>query len=322
MPKSFGGAVVARSVAGAVTMLLLAAPAAHAQFERGQVSGVVKDSTGGVMPGVTVTATNLQTQTLRSTVTDATGYYTFPNLQPGRYDVSAELQGFKKSVQSNVQLDAAGSLVLDLTLETGNMTEAITVTAETTPLQSDVAVRKTVEAKDIEQMALNGRNPIGVAGLKAGVIGGSFNNYGFNNLGNGGYNINGSRDSDNNITIDGATAIRTRSSGNIIGIQNVDAVQEVQVLTANYMPEFGRASGGQIRMVTKSGSNRYSGSASFFYRDDSLQANSWSRNRSTNSIENSGPAPFDYKQYGYRLAVRCRCRCSRTSCSSSARRSG
>ena len=120
-------------------------------------------------------------------------------------------------------------------------------------------------------MALNGRNPIGVAGLKAGVIGGSFNNYGFNNLGNGGYNINGSRSDENNITIDGATAIRTRSSGNIIGIQNVDAVQEVQVLTANYMPEFGRASGGQIRMVTKSGSNRYSGSGSFFFRDDKLQ---------------------------------------------------
>ena len=213
--------------------------------------------------------------------------------------MTAELEGFKKHVESNVQLDAAGSLTKELTLETGNVTEAITVTAESTPLQSDVAVRKTVEAKDIEQMALNGRNPIGVAGLKAGVIGGSFNNYGFNNLGNGGYNINGSRDTDNNITIDGATAIRTRASGNIIGIQNVDAVQEVQVLTANYLPEFGRASGGQIRMVTKSGSNRYSGSGSFFYRDDSLQANSWSRNRSTNSLENSGPAPFDYKQYGY-----------------------
>ena len=73
----------------------------------------------------------------------------------------------------------------------------------------------------------------------------------------------------------------------------------MQVLTANYMPEYGRASGGQIRIVTKSGSSRYSGSASFFYRDDSLQANSWSRNRSPNSLENSGPAPFDYKQYGY-----------------------
>ena len=99
--------------------------------------------------------------------------------------------------------------------------------------------------------------------------------------------------------MDGAIAIRTRSAGTIIGVQNVDAIQEVQVLTANYMPEYGRASGGQIRFVTKSGSNRYSGSASFFYRDDKLQANTWARNRSPNAIENSGPAPFDYKQYGY-----------------------
>ena len=285
--------------ASAILMLVLVAPAAHAQFERGQISGVVKDATGAVLPGVTVTATNLQTRVPRSVVTDGTGFYTFPNLQPGRYELTAELEGFKKHVQSDVQLDAAGSLVLEFELETGALTEAITVTAESTPLQSDVAVRKTVESKDIEQMALNGRNPIGVAGLKAGVLGGSFNNYGFNNLGNGNFNINGSRPEENNITIDGATAIRTRSSGNIIGIQNVDAVQEVQVLTANYMPEFGRASGGQIRMVTKSGSNRYSGSASYYYRDDSLQANSWARNRSTNPAENSGPAPFDYKQYGY-----------------------
>ena len=153
---------------------------------------------------------------------------------------------------------------MDLALETGNITEIVTVTAESPLLQTDVAVRKTVEAKDIELLSFQGRNPIGVAGLKAGVNGGNFNTRGFGDLGNGGYNINGSRSDENNITIDGATAIRTRSSGNIIGIQNVDAIQEVQVLTANYMPEYGRSSGGQIRFVTKSGSNSFTGSSSFF----------------------------------------------------------
>ena len=113
--------------------------------------------------------------------------------------------------------------------------------------------------------------------------------------------MNGSRADENTISVDGAIAIRTRSAGTIIGVQNVDAIQEVQVLTANYMPEYGRASGGQIRFITKSGSSRYSGSASFFYRDDKLQANTWARNRSPNAIENSGPAPFDYKQYGWSL---------------------
>ena len=86
----------------------------------------------------------------------------------------------------------------------------------------------------------------------------------------------------------------------MIGVQNVDTIQEVQVLTANYMPEYGRASGGQIRFVTKSGSNRYSGNASYFCRDDSLQANTWARNQSTErGRELAVPAPFDYKQYGY-----------------------
>jgi Carboxypeptidase regulatory-like domain len=285
--------------ASLVVSMLGFASTATAQFDRGSISGTIKDASGGVVPGVTVTATSVQTQTPTVAVTDATGFYTFPNLRPGQYVVNAELEGFKKIVRENLQLDAGGALTIDFALETGAITEQVTVTAETPLLQSDVAIRKVVDAKDIEQLSFSGRNPIGVASLKAGVVGGSFNTRGFADLGNGGFNINGSRSDENNITVDGATAIRTRSSGAIIGIQNVDAIQEVQVLTANYMPEFGRSSGGQIRFVTKSGSNRFSGSASFFYQDDSLNANSWSRNRSTNPVENSGPAPFDQKQYGY-----------------------
>jgi hypothetical protein len=261
-------------------LLCITAVTAHAQFERSQISGVVKDDTGGVIPGVTVTALNRQNGANATAVTDASGFYTLPNLLPGRYDVTAELQGFKKVTQSNLQLDAAAQIRVDLTLSTGTVTEQVTVTAEATQLQRDTALRKTVESKDIEQLSFSGRNPIGVAGLKAGVTGGSFNNYGFSDLGNGNFNINGSRADENTMKVDGTTAIRTRSSGASIGIQNVDAIQEVQVLTGNYMPEFGRASGGQVRFITKSGSNRFTGNASYFYRDDSLQANTWTRNKS------------------------------------------
>ena len=270
-----------------------------AQLDRGQVAGFVKDQSGGVIPGATVVATSTQTGLGRTVITDERGYFVFPSLPPGQYDLSVELQGFRKWVKSGITLDASANIAVDATLETGAISETVTVIAKSTPLQTDVAVRQTVEAKDIELLSFSGRNPIGVVGLKAGVMGGAFNSRTFNDLGNGTFNINGSRADENTISIDGAIAVRTRSSGNIIGIQNVDAVQEVQVLTANYMPEFGRASGGQIRFVTKSGSNRYTGSASFFLRDDSLQANTWARNRSTNPAENSGPAPFNYKQYGY-----------------------
>ena len=288
------------TVALATCALLVAAPRpAAAQFDRGTLSGTVTDQQGAVVPGVTITVTNQATQQSRSTVTDGSGFYTVPLLEPSRYDISAELDGFKKVSRQNVQLDAGASITLAFALEAGAMTEVVTVTAEAAPLQTDVTVRKTIEAKDMELLSFSGRNPIGVAGLKAGVSGGAFNSRGFNDLGNGGFNINGSRADENNITVDGATAIRTRSSGAIIGIQNVDAIQEVQVLTANYLPEYGRSSGGQIRFVTKSGSNRYAGSTSFFLRDESLQANSWGRNRNPDPAQNSGPAPFDYKQYGY-----------------------
>jgi hypothetical protein len=288
-----------RGLTALFLFVALAATPAFAQSDRGQITGFVKDQSGGVIPGATVTATNTQTQQQRISVTDPTGYYVLPALPPGVYDVSIELDGFKKWTRTGVILDAASSASLQVTLETGTISESITVTAEATPLQTDVTVRKTIEAKDIELMAFSGRNPIGVVGLKAGVMGGAFNSRGFDDLGNGGFNINGSRADENTISIDGAVGVRTRSTGTIIGVQNVDAVQEVQVLTANYMPEYGRASGGQIRFVTKSGSSRYSGSASMFYRDESLQANTWTRNRSTNPIENQGPSPFDYKQYGY-----------------------
>src|SRR5437867_3172458 len=288
-----------RNVVWALALLVGSVAPALAQFDRGSISGTIKDQQGGVMPGVTVTVTNQQTRQTQSTVTDGTGFYTFPNLLPGQYDVLAELQGFKKANRSSITLDATGKQTIDFALQTGTISEEVTVTGYSPVLQTDVTVRKTVEAKDIEQLAFAGRNPIGVVSLKAGVMGGNFNSRGFSDLGNGGFNINGSRADENNITIDGATAIRTRSSGAIVGIQNVDAIQEVQVLTANYLPEFGRASGGQIRFVTKSGSNRYSGSGSYFLRSDKLQANTWSRNRSPNAIENSGPAPFDYKQPGY-----------------------
>ena len=282
-------------------VMVLASPAA-AQFDRGTISGVVKDQSGGVVPGATVTAKSLATQEVQTAVTDAGGYYTMTTLRPGRYDVSAELDGFKKASRTGVTLDAGAAIGVEFVLEPGNLAETVTVVAQSTPIQTDVAIRKTVEAKDIELLSFSGRNPIGVPALKPGVVGGNFNNAGFAAFSNGGFNMNGSRADENTITVDGAIAIRTRSAGTIIGVQNVDAIQEVQVLTANYLPEYGRASGGQIRFITKSGSSRYSGSASYFYRDDKLQANTWARNRSPNAIENSGPAPFNYKQY--RLVVR------------------
>jgi hypothetical protein len=141
-----GSQRVCRDLISALVLVLTCATAAYAQFDRGTISGTIKDPQGGVVPGVTVVVTNAQNQQTRTTVTDGSGFYTFANLQSGRYDIGAELQGFKKINRTGVQLDAAASLTLDFALETGALTEEVTVTSEASLLQTDVAVRKTVEA--------------------------------------------------------------------------------------------------------------------------------------------------------------------------------
>ena len=156
----------------------------------------------------------------------------------------------------------------------------MTVVAESSTLQTNTGqMSKTIESKQIQDLMLNGRNPINLALLKPGVRGGAFNNFQPDSLTNGGFDINGSRADENLITIDGAIAIRTRSAGAIIGTLNVDTVQEIQVLTASYLPEYGRSSGGQIRFVTKSGGRDFHGDIFGFFRDEGLDANSWTRNR-------------------------------------------
>ena len=148
---------------------------------------------------------------------------------------------------------------LDFTLETGALTEEVTVTAESVDA-ADATSRcaRRSRRRTSSMLSFSGRNPIGVPALKAGVIGGSFNNAGFIVADQRRLQHQRRPRQTRTHHVDGAVAIRTRSSGAMIGVQNADAVQEVQVLTANYMPEYGRASGGQIRFVTKSGSNRYS----------------------------------------------------------------
>ena len=173
---------------------------AAAQFDRGQISGTVKDAQGAVVPGATVTVTNTQTAITQTTVTDSSGFYTVPNLAPGslrRQPPSSKAS--RKPSAPSVQLDAASAQTIEFALATGALTESVTVTAEASALQTDTGLRKTIESKDIEQLSFSGRNPIGVVGLKPGVIGGNFNNYGFSDLGNGGFTINGSRSDENNI---------------------------------------------------------------------------------------------------------------------------
>ena len=256
--------------------------AIYAQFDSGQISGFVRDPSQSVVAGASVTVTNEGNGAKQRVVTNSSGYYVAPNLFVGSYSVEVEAPGFKKSVQSGIQLSAAAKLSIDIELTVGAVTDSVQVSADAALVQTETAtVGRTVETKQIENLTMNGRNPIYLALLKPGVIGGSIGTFDPDSVSNGGFSINGARADEYLVTVDGAVATRTRSSGSMLGAQDVDTVEEVQILTANFNAEYGRSSGGQIRFVTKSGTTAFHGDLVENFRNSALDSNTWTRNHAT-----------------------------------------
>jgi hypothetical protein len=288
----------------AQTLVIVAAfsTAAYAQFDSGQISGFVRDPQQGALPGATVTATNEATSNARTTVTNSSGLYVFPEVPVGTYTISIELSGFKKLVRSGIRLTAASQIAVDAQLELGSLEETVTVTAGQSFVQTTTAqVARTIEARQIQELTLNGRNPIYLASLKPGVRGGTIGTFDPDSVSNGSFSINGARADEYLVTIDGAVATRTRSSGSMLGAQDAETVEEVQVLTANYRAEYGRSSAGQIRFVTKSGTQQFHGDGIENYRNEALDANQWQRNNSGNPRLSNGPDPYSFNQWGFHL---------------------
>ncbi len=280
-------------------LLLLCALVLVAQSDNSSISGVIKDPSGSVVANAKVSLRNEDTSFERQTTTNETGFYTVTNIAPGYYTVTVEASGFKKTSRSRNKLDAGLPIAVNMELTVGQVTETINVEASAAQLNTESAtVGKTVEQKQIQNLTLNGRNPLFLALLKPGVRGGALSGFSFG-LTNGGFAMNGGRSQDSLITFDGAVGVRTRANGTSIGTADLDTVQEVQILTANYSAEYGRSAAGQIRMVTRSGSKDFHGSAYEYIRNSALDANSWARNRST--VTNFA-APFRYNQYGYNIS--------------------
>ena len=278
-----------------VLLAISLSPSLVAQTDFSQLSGIVRDSSGAVVMGAQVLVRNESTALERRATTTESGYYVAPNIPPGTYSISVDSPGFKHFVATGKKVDASISASLDVVLELGAVSEVVEVLASSAALQTDTAVvGRTVETQQIQNLMLNGRNGIRLALLKAGVSSGdSLASFGFG-LSSGGYSINGSRAQDNLITMDGAVATRTRANGTSIGVADVDTLAEVQVLTANFNAEYGRSGGGQIRMVTKSGTNELHGAAYDYFRNDKLDANTWARNRAGQDRET-----LRYNQFGY-----------------------
>ncbi len=266
-----------------LTGLLFSIAVATAQTETGSIGGFVKDPSGGVVPKAKVTLTNEGTGAVQTLTTDNAGYYVAPDLPPGVYTMSAEAPGFKRLESAHNRLAPNSALSLNADLAVGATTEKVEVTATASVLQTDsAAVQAEVSGDVVSMQELNGRNPLFAAGLLPGMRGSA--TMGDFNYAEGvtePFNVNGTRQQDTLVTLDGAPANRTRANGQIIGVPNVDAVEEIQVLASDYAPEYGRASGGQIRVITKSGTKDFHGSLYEYFRNSDLNANTWTRNLST-----------------------------------------
>ena len=278
-------------------LLFLCASLAFGQSDLGSISGYVKDPTGATVPNAKVTVTN-PTGLTRSTTTNESGFYTITNIPPAIYKLTVEAPGFKKFESSNNKLDPSASLGVDANLTVGAATESVEVSASASVLQTESAtVQNNVTRQQVDALELNGRNPINMAALVPGANGGNMSglNFGF---GQGPGSFNGSRNPENLITYDGAPATRTRSNGTSLGAADVDSVQEIQILTADYSAEYGRTSGAQIRILTRSGSQEFHGALYEYLRNDAFNANTWQRNLNTST--NFVP-PFRYNQFGYNV---------------------
>ena len=288
-----------RRVGFACLTLMLLTGLVFAQSDNASISGIVKDPTGASVANARVTIRNEGTGFERIVNSNESGFYTVTNLPPGYYTVIVEMAGFKSSTKTRNKLEAALPLQVNAELAVGALSESVTVEANVAQLNTESAtVGKTVEQVQIQNLTLNGRNPMFLAMLKPGVRRGSALSGFSYGLDSGGLTINGGRSQDSLITFDGAVGIRTRANGTAIGTADLDTVQEVQVLTANYSAEYGRSSAGQIRMVTKSGTKNFHGTFYEYFRNSAIDANSWSRNRvdSTNFV-----APLKFNQFGYNI---------------------
>jgi hypothetical protein len=279
-------------------IVLLGAVLAVAQSDLGSISGFVKDPSGATVPNAKVTIKNASGLE-RQTNTNESGYYIITNIPPTEYTVSVEASGFKKFETSGNKLDPAAVLTVDATLTVGASTETVEVSATAANLQTESAsVQNNVTRQQIDSLELNGRNPIFMANLVPGTRGGNLSGLSFS-FSQGPTTINGARTQESLITYDGAPAVRTRSNGTSLGSADVDSTSEIQILTADYAAEYGRTSGGQIRIVTKTGSQQFHGAGYDYIRNDIFNANTWTRNHTVG--QSDSPAPINYNQFGYNV---------------------
>jgi carboxypeptidase family protein len=256
----------------------LVAGSARAQEFRATVTGRVTDPGGLAVPGATVSAVNTQTAEVATGFTTADGAYTIPFLKPGVYSVSAELTGFKKVTQANVQLEVGQTSAVNFQLQLGTLAEEVTVTGESPVLETSKADRGLViDNERVTELPLNARNPFMLSYLTPGITynGPAIYQRPFDNGAIADWSINGGQNRNNEFLLDGAPNNSIQGGNNIAYVPPVDSVQEFKIVTNSYDAQYGRTAGGVINVSLKSGTNTLHGSVYEFARRKEIDSNEY-----------------------------------------------
>ena len=270
----------------------------YSQNVSSSLQGMVVDPSGAPVPGAGCTLTSRATGLARSAQSAADGSVTFLNLAPGAYDLAVQAPGFRMLEMKGIDLTASELRTLgQLKLQLGEVRQAVSVTAESAPIQLGSGERSgTIDANQLNDVAIRGRDVFDLFGVLPGVVDTATSRESISRNALGGIFVNGTRETQKNATVDGVTNMDTGANGALHYEPNMDSIQEVKILTSGYPAEFGRNSGAVITMVTKSGQKQFRGTAYDFYRHESLNANSFFNNR-TGTVK----APYRYRITGYSL---------------------
>lgn len=252
----------------------------------GIIQGTVLDQAGAAVTGAVVSLVNDSTAYTRNATSGADGGYAFTELLPGNYHLTVTKAGFKSQNQQHIELHAASTVVLNVQLSVGTVSEAVTVEANPIAVETTTATLGNItEGAQVRELPLNGLNFIGLALL----VPGASTQDGFSSstkgvLGGSDIVFSGGQRTGNVFTVDGALNNDFGSQRTILAYPTIDSISEVRILTNAYGPEYGQSGGGQVNIITKSGTNNFHGSAYYFGRNDALNANNWFNTNTTPAL--------------------------------------
>ncbi len=262
-------------ICSVLLLTIVACQSTYGQTVVGRISGTVQDSNGASVPNASVKVINNANNSDRTVTTDENGFYTITNLPVGIYTIEAERKGYKKALVSGQSVTADARVTVDLKLEVGEVSETVEIVgaAGETVNTTSGEVSRVIDQQQVQNLALNGRNYIQLLSLVPGVA--LLNDDQLElttSLATGNQSINGNRGQTNNVTVDGGFNLQSGSNASQINNVGIDYIQEVKIQTSNFSAEYGRNSGAQVSLVTRSGGNDFHGSAFEFIRNDKLDA--------------------------------------------------